>query len=150
MNDAEELFDGAPSALHTQANSFGISAACYLRMAECARRAMEYGGVQAVSIRRLRATPGCELTLYGKENAYTLVVAADTSPASVGVYCQPLDSCGEEPGCELVGGFDEPSTWHRIAAAIIWREGEAGSEELLEWQEISDELSERNGWPEGA
>jgi hypothetical protein len=32
---------------------------------------------------------------------------------------------------------------------MIWREGTAGSEELLEWQEISDELRERNDWGEG-
>ena len=139
MSEEEQLFDGAPpGALHTVANSFGVSAACFLRLAACARCAMEFGNIQSATIRRLRGSRGCALTLYGKENAYTLLVAAHTSPASVGVYSSPLDSRGEDPGRELVGGFDEPATWHRIAAAVIWREGEAGSEELLDWQEISE------------
>ena len=150
MNDEEELFDGKTVALHERGESFGISPACYLRMAKCALRAMEFGGVEPVLIRRLRAAPGCELRLFGTANAYTLRVFADSSPAQVGLYFLPLDSHLSGPGCQLAVGYDEPATWHHIASAMIWREGAAGSEELLAWQEITDELRERNGWEEGA
>ena len=145
MNDGE-LFDGAtPVAPAERGQSFGLSAACYSRMANCALRAMTYGGVEPVTIRRLRAG-GCELLLFGTVHAYTLRVSASTSPAQVGLYFLPLDSHLSGPGCELFTGYDEPAHWHRICGLMIWREGEAGSDELLEWQEISDELAERNCW----
>ena len=137
MNDDEELFDGETVALGERGESFGMSAACYTRMAKCALRAMEYGGVEPVLIRRLWSGPGCELRLFGTANAYTLRVFADTSPARVALYFLPLDSKLSGPGCDLAAGYDEPETWHQMCSLMIWREGAAGSEELLEWQEIS-------------
>jgi hypothetical protein len=77
MNDEEDFFDGATVALHERGASFGMAPTCYLRMARCALRAMEYGGVEPVLIRRLRTGPGCELSLFGTANAYTLRVSAE-------------------------------------------------------------------------
>ena len=31
---------------------------------------------------------------------------------------------------------------------MVWREGDAGSEELLEWAEICEALAQGNGWEE--
>lgn len=144
MND-DEFFDAAPVAPDERGESFGLCAVCYRRMARCALRAMEYGRVEPVLIRRLLGG-GCELLLYGNIDAYTLRVHSGSTPARIALYFLPLDSSLSGPGCELFTGYDEPEDWHRICGLMIWREGTAGSEELLEWQEISDELAERNGW----
>ena len=150
MNDYEELFDGAIAVNpYEKGETFSMSAACYTRMAQCALRCKEYGGIEPTTISRLRSGPGCQLTLYGQINQYTLRVSADTSPAKLSLYFIPLDSKLSAPGCELRIGYDEPSFWLHICDVLIFWEGECGSSELVEWQEVSDCLRESNdqwGW----
>ena len=147
MSDDEEIFEPSiPVSPHERGESFGMTAGCYRRMAQAALRCKEYGGIEPTTIRRLPSGPGCQLTLYGRENRYVLRVFADTTPARLYLCYLPLDSKLSGPGCELAVLYDEWSSWLHIADMMIFREGAAGSEELVEWQEISEHLRENNDW----
>ena len=94
MNDEEELLSEYDRRSYTNGASLSAkSDSCYLRMAKCALRAMEFGRVEPVLIRRLWAAPGCELRLFGTASAYTLRCSRTPSPARVGADTFfPLDS----------------------------------------------------------
>jgi hypothetical protein len=144
MNDDAEFFDAVPVGPNERGESFGLTAVCYGRMAQCALRAMEYGHVEPVLIRKLHSGPGAELVLYGTTNAYTLRVSASHSPAAISLNYLPLDSTLGGPGCLLAQGYDQPQDWLALCDLMIWREGTAGSDELLEWQEICETLRASN------
>ena len=102
--------------------------------------------MEPVLIRRLKGCLGCELLLYGRASVYRLRVSLHTSPAQIELHALALDSIESGPGSLILSGCDEPQSWHRVTDLMVWREGVAGSDELDEWQEISDQLRESNDW----
>ena len=104
-------------------------------------RATEYGHVEPVLIRRLREGPGCELLLYGTVNAYTLRVVRELGAGQNRALLFALGLDLVRSGLRALPGFDRYEYWHRLCSTMIWREGDAGSEELLEWAEICESLA---------
>jgi hypothetical protein len=106
-----------------------LDSATYHRLAHCALRVADYANIQPAIIRKLRDRGGCELVLYGRQNAYTLRMETAATPARIAVYYLPLDSRLSGPGCELFRGYDCFADWHKMTDVMIWREAELGAEQ---------------------
>ena len=76
LSDDGSLFDGLEE-VHSQygrGESYGLERQTYARMAQCAI-ACSRAGVEPSTIRKLaNGKPGCDLTLYGSQAAYTIRV----------------------------------------------------------------------------
>ena len=77
---------------------------------------------------------------------FTVRIETTSTPNRIGLFFLPLDSRLGGPGCELFRGYDCAADWHKMTDAMVWREGQAGSEEMLEWVEIDAAMREANGW----
>jgi hypothetical protein len=129
MSDDSDIFDGGTEvSRHERGATFGLSPLTYGQLAHCALRVAQYA-VEPAVIRKLRDRGGCELVLYGREILFTVRVEAASN--RIGLFFLPLDSALSGPGCELFRGFDQFEDWHKMTDAMIRREGEAASAEML-------------------
>ena len=122
LSDDGSLFDGLEE-VHSQyerGESYGLERQTYARMAQCAI-ACSRAGVEPSTIRKLtNDRPGCDLTLYGSQAAYTIRVEEGEERFIIRLFVIGLDvkympltpviwsSKGKIPS-ELVQGHDDNS-----------------------------------------
>ena len=145
--DGSYLFDGG-EALHSweRGATFQLEPPTYARMARCAL-AVARKGVEPSTIAKLRTgKPGCDLVLYGKQVAYTILIQNGKDAQgdmAITLYIENLDirHTPLTPGHLLFTGSDTFRDWFRITHTILMYENKAPQtlEEVDESYEATEE-----------
>ena len=114
---------------YERGESFGLERQSYVRMAQCAI-ACSRAGVEPSTIRNLaNDKPGCDLTLYGSQAAYTIRVEESTSADSpeteegfvIRLFVIGLDAkyIPLTPGHLVFTGEDTFRNWFKVMTTIL-------------------------------
>ena len=153
QNNDPLLFDGIDEVHsdYERGESYGLERSTYAQMAHCAI-ACARAGVEPSTIRRLaNGKPGCDLTLYGKQAAYTIRVetCADDDAFAISLFVIGLDAkyIPLTPGILVCQGKDTFDDWFKVTQTILgyrWENSEPltfgdvnqmfeGSENIDKW-----------------
>jgi len=118
LSEDGSLFDGVEE-VHTgyaRGQSYDLEQSTYARLAQCAI-ALSRAGVEPSTIRQLANKAGCDLTLYGKQAAYTIRV--EESGISLFVICLVATYLPLTPGQLVFKGEDTFADWFKITTTIL-------------------------------
>ena len=119
FTDDGSLFDGLEE-VHSQyerGESYGLERQTYARMAQCAI-ACSRVGVEPSTIRKLsNGKPGCDLTLYGSQAAYTIRVEEAEEEFVIRLFVIGLDVM--TPGHLVFEGEDTFRNWFTVMSTIL-------------------------------
>jgi hypothetical protein len=115
------LFDGLEEVHsgYERGESYGLDRSTYARLAHCAITCAN-AGVEPSTIRRLANNhAGCDLTLYGKETAYTIRVEPDIPLLSLFVIGLDVKYIPLNPGHLVFKGENSFRDWFKITTTIL-------------------------------